>query len=131
MCQALLDWFLLLLATTGLVLGRGGLVLDWFRGAEGTTLQTKPVVRSVAQQPTFDQNSQLPASQPVGAAAVCSYFVAMGTSQLPASLPLQSVARPPAPASCQPVRGPKRWCQPVASQLAGHKMVDEVLVLFC
>ena len=37
MCQALLDWFLLLLATTGLVLGRGGLVLDWFRGAGGTT----------------------------------------------------------------------------------------------
>ena len=37
MCQALLDWFLLLLATTGLVFGVGGLVLDWFRGAGGTT----------------------------------------------------------------------------------------------
>ena len=35
----------------------------------------------------------LPASQPVGVAAVCSCLVAMGTSQLPAS--------------CQPARGPK------------------------
>ena len=36
-CQALLDWFLLLLATTGLVWGRGGLILDWFWEAGGTT----------------------------------------------------------------------------------------------
>ena len=82
-----------------------------------TTLPTKPVVRPVAQQPTFGQNSQLPASQPVGVAAVCSCLVAMGTSQLPASWAWQGMARALVPASCQPVRGPKHWCQPVASQL--------------
>ena len=35
--QALLDWFLLLLVTTGLVWGRGVFVPDWFRGGGGTT----------------------------------------------------------------------------------------------
>ena len=36
-CQALIDWFLLLLVTTGLVLERGGLFLDWSQGGGGST----------------------------------------------------------------------------------------------
>ena len=85
--------------------------------AARVTLPTKPVVRPVAQQPTFDQNSQLPASQPVGAATVCSYLFAMGTSQLPAS--------------CQPVRGPNHLCQPVASQFEGLSICASQLPASC